>query len=252
MLSILNSQTAIAQDTEQATVEGKIDTLLSLPNLGWARIPSVFPTRKGTANAQEEIAQAQEPVTIALLIAIAAAIAGGATDAGVTKLLDTLYPTHQEEPKVDLSELISTLRKDQAIQPDAAKPQGVGSSIDKFIGDIAAASIPGNDHLHEKMPEREWQQAEIEEVQDHQAIQQHAAKTSRFGDIFRTMLRVSKPGMDFLPYFVPKLQRSNEQAKIEGGLTTKQLQELMELCQEMVALFGLDPKMAKMALPLQG
>ncbi len=243
MLSILNSQTATAQDSEQATAEGKLDALLSLPNLGWGRIPSVFP-RKGTANAQEEIAQAQEPFSIALLIAIAAAIAGGASDAGVTKLLDTFYPTPQEEPKVDLSELISMLRKDPAIQPDAAKTQGVSSSIGKFIGDLAAASIPSVDQLHEKMPEREWQQAEIEEVQDHQAIQQHAAKTSQFDDLFRIMLRVYKPGVDYTTYFPKGWQKSGEQAKIEGGLTTKQL---MELCQEMAALFGLDPKTAKMA-----
>ena len=185
----LSSGAVSVQEDEEVIQQDATQKLVLPPNL--------FP-RKGTANAQEEIAQAQEPFSIALLIAIVAAIAGGASSAGFRKLFDILHPTPQEEPKVDLSELISILGKDPAIQKDVAK-------------------------------------------------------TQTFGNRFRQRIpHVSKTGTDFLPYFVPKKQRSSEQAKIEGGLTIKQLQELMELCQEIAALFGLDPQMAKMALPLQG
>ncbi len=160
LLSILNSQTATAQDSEQAKVERMMH---------WAHhIPSVFPTRKGTANAQGELAQAQEPTALALLgIAIAAALVG----AGASRALDEI-PLQQQAraqgPKkiagiiaggaaggavsggvnraingqvraedIDLAELISLIGNHQAVQQDAANAQ------EKITGKILAGAVSG-------------------------------------------------------------------------------------------------------------
>ena len=248
MLSIINSQTT---DTDQAKAQkGKITAkglislfptivdavthdqeqakkqihLISPLSFVW---PS-FPTRKGTANTQEEQATAQ----IGILASLGVAIAGALVAAGAGRALD----------EIPLQELANTQEEQATAQIGILASLGI--AIAGALAGAGASEGLSRIPLEEQVRTEDIDLAElISLLGNDQAIQQDDAKTQQFSDIISTLRNTAADAIpelteraatfltERLSDYLENLIRGTggEQAKIEGGLTREQLEELLEM-----------------------
>ena len=300
MLSILNSQT---KDTDQA----KAESIFSILPLGdvLTRFPNLFPIRKSTANAQEELAQAQFPGIIALATTLGTILAtgavGGATGALVGNAINgqELANTQEEMAQAQFPALLAALitaaatgavsgavggaingqELANAQGPKKAIGKAVGGAIGGATGGAVGGAIDGQElaNVQEEIAQAQFPailtailsaalggavsgavggaingQVRTEDIDlaelisligNDQAIQQDDAKTQQFSDIISTLRNTAADAIPELTeravtFLVERVSdylenlirgTGGEQAKMEGGLTREQLEELLEM-----------------------
>ncbi len=199
------------------------DSIFRLPIENW---PILIDGRSLTPLQQQ--ARAQGPKKIAGIIAGGAA--GGAVGGGINRI-----PLQQQ-----------------------ARAQGPKKIAGIIAGGAAGGAVSGgvNRAINGQVRAEDIDLAElISLIGNHQAVQQDAAKTQKFGDRIRNFFRndvgpffrdTVGPAVkdilvdDVLPAAGDRLgdiiRGGGEEAMIEGGLSQKQLKELMQLVQEMAPL----------------